>query len=71
MPDVDTKTVALSRKKFPLISVLSLAFVMPGFWLFTLGDATIQDGQRLRSPSIVHGVGALSVDLSSIINRVD
>ncbi len=61
MPDLDTKTVALSRKKILLIIVLCLAFVALGYWLFTLDDAFIRDGRRFRSPAFVHGVGALAM----------
>lgn len=61
MPELGTKTVALSRKKFLLLIAGSLAFVALGYWLFTLDNATIQDGQRYRSPVVVHGVGAVAM----------
>ena len=67
MPDSDTTTIALSRKKMVRLTVFCLLFVALGLWLFTLDDAFIVQELRDRDPAFVHGVGAMAMGFFGLL----
>ena len=61
MPDQDTKTIALGRKKMLLLIGEYLLVIAMGIWLLTLDAVRIEMDGPFRSPALVYGAGLLAV----------
>lgn len=61
MSSVEERTIELSKKKILLLILGSCVFVGLGIWLLSLDEATIRSQHPYRSPSLIHGVGIVSI----------
>lgn len=67
MPDQDTKTIALGRKKMLLLALACLLFVALGLWLLTLDAVSIEAHALFRSPALIYGVALVAVAFFGMI----
>ncbi len=67
MNDIDTRVIALSRKKMLLIFFGACAFVIGGLWMLQLDAAQLAALHRPKSPALAHGIGAISVAFFGLI----
>ncbi|OOG58317.1 hypothetical protein B0E48_06295 [Rhodanobacter sp. C03] len=54
-------TIPLSKSKLLFLLLVSCAFVVGGYWMFTMDAAEIESQSRFNSPLFVHGFGLAAI----------
>jgi len=58
---LEEKVIELSKVKIILITLGAITFVLLGVWFFSLDAETIESQRRFNSPTLVYGIGFISI----------
>lgn len=58
---LEEKVIALSKIKILLLTIGAVVFVLLGVWFLSLDAQTIESQRKFNSPTLVYGIGVVSI----------